>query len=125
MKTFTLRLSDLEAEALELIAFCHGQSKNKVLSSLIGSEYNQLLFWGNTHIDDDSELLYLDLPENLPAVARHEWEHEVFADDADADPKPRRLLLRIYNYAIENTEDKEKVDKLIEERDEYLREIRQ
>lgn len=61
MKTFTLRLTDNEAAALETIAFFKGVSKNKALEKMIACEYE--------YIDDaavyDEEIVFITPPEDI------------------------------------------------------------
>lgn len=41
MKTFTLRLTDDEAEALTRLAYIAGKSKNNYITGLIAAEYSK------------------------------------------------------------------------------------
>jgi len=63
MKTFSLRLTENEAEALEAIAFFKGVSKNKALEKMIACEYAKI----DADAVHNEEILYCLAPEDLAA----------------------------------------------------------
>jgi hypothetical protein len=42
MKTFTLRLSDIEADILDRLSIVYGKSKNSVITSILAKEYSSI-----------------------------------------------------------------------------------
>lgn len=93
MKTFTLRLTDLEAEALDRIAYFDGRSKNKVIESLIACRYNEIE--GGTV--EDGELYFLSLPEELA-----DFFGPLYADNENATRGDIALAIKYYDFGIEN-----------------------
>lgn len=100
MKTFTLRLTDLEAEALDRLAYIAGQSKNKLIECLIAREYGNTL--NDTGVVIGDELLYLvdnacfaETIADQTAAALNDGSPAV----ADSDVIK---VARCYDYAIEH-----------------------
>ena len=90
MKTFTLRLTDEEAEALARIAYLSGVSKNKVLQQLISNEYATI----DATATEAGEILYI---RSMADIADEDL------DLLDEEPTRSNLLkaLKYFNYAIE------------------------
>lgn len=61
MKTFTLRLTEDEAEALERIAYFRGVSKNTALTTMIAEEYD-VIEPGSV---EDFKIWFVSCPEDL------------------------------------------------------------
>lgn len=61
MKTFTLRLTDDEAEALERIAYFRGVSKNTALTTMIAEEYDNI----EPGSVEDFKIWFVSCPEDL------------------------------------------------------------
>ena len=90
MKTFTLRLTENGAEALERLAYLYGKSKNGYLVSLINKQYLQL--------DPDCSLIDNDFiritnTAELPGVIVND---EIIANDNISDTAFDNMLLKAY-----------------------------
>lgn len=68
MKTFTLRLTDEEAEALERIAYFRGVSKNTALITMIAEEYANI----EPGSVEDFKIWFVSCPEDLAGSVGHD-----------------------------------------------------
>lgn len=91
MKTLSLRLTDMEAEALERIAYLAGVSKNKALQQLIANAYENI----DIGATDGGNIVYLSSMGNLAKNQMAVLEE---------DPQRSQLLkvLKYLDYAIEH-----------------------
>ena len=71
MKTFTLRLDDTQAEALERLAAIKGKSKNVLINELIATEYNA---WDYYSLWYDGIVVNITSDEDLYAIVRQRAE---------------------------------------------------
>lgn len=120
MKTFTLRLQDSEAEALERLAFVHGVSKNKILIALISNSY----FAIPTEIISTAEAVD---PEMLTSAESWPRELEKIFDEMERQPGKGEIkrLLKCYDYALERGNiDGETENELREKRKKWLEQLR-
>lgn len=96
-KTITLRMTDLEAIALDRIAYLNGVSKNKMLRQMIAREYEALC--PGSVVRDEIFLVTtpIDFPDDL--------KNTIEASGKDLTDKDNAaLILKAYNYALENSE---------------------
>lgn len=91
MKTFTLRLTDIEAEALERIAYFKGVSKNTALTMMIANEYDNV----EPGSVENSKIWFVSCPEDLAgSIGRDIFENaENRSDIAEA--------IKYFEYGIE------------------------
>ena len=91
MKTLSLRLTDMEAEALERIAYLAGTSKNKALEQLIANAYENI----DIGATDAGEIVYIS---SMGYLAQNEMAM------LQENPQRSQLLkvLKYLNYAIEH-----------------------
>ena len=108
MKTFTLRLTDLEADALERLAYVNGKSKNKMITSMIVNEYGNID--AETLVLED-EIIGLTLDENFWHGAYTTLLNKATEENALTDADIAKAL-RAVEYVIERTEDPETIEKL-------------
>ena len=115
MKTITLRMSDIEADALDRIAYLNGMSKNKMLCALIASEYERFcpdaVASGEIFMGINSRYFPDEVREAIEAKGADPTEKENAA-----------IILKCYNYALENPGEcpQEMIAKLEEEREEFI-----
>lgn len=120
MKTFTLRLQDSEAEALERLAFVHGVSKNKILIALISNSY----FAIPTEIISTVEAVD---PEMLTSAESWPREIERLLEEIGGRPDKGDIkrLIKCYDYALEKGNiDGETENELREKRKKWLEQLR-
>lgn len=113
MKTFTLRLTDNEAAALETIAFFKGVSKNKALEEMIACEYELIdaaAVYGN-------EVIYCTPPEELAAFMGSEKVSTAQTREELMD------AIKYLDYGIEKHSGTEKITKedLMKSKEEALK----
>lgn len=115
MITFTLRLQELEAEALERLSFVYGTSKNRLINALIASEYESFMGGGNT-TPTDTELFCISYTQDFP----DEFTEHFGAMPGDEIGKDNlKKIIKCYDYAIENDEGNNG-DKLEADRGEWV-----
>lgn len=106
MKTFTLRLSDVEAEILERINFLYmGPSKNKTIKELISSFYSCVV----------GDLLYdrSGVVSDAAVLAESRCEEAMLADEPLKEDKLREAG-KFIDYAIKGLEKAEEIKRLEE-----------
>lgn len=92
MKTFTLRLTDTEAEALERIAYFRGVSKNTALTAMIAEEYNNI----EPGSAESSKIWFVSCPEDLAGTVGR----DLFVD---AENRAEMVeAIKYFEYGIEN-----------------------
>ena len=109
MATFTLRLKDEEAKALDRLSYVFHQSKNQLITSLIAREYEAFIS-GEETAPSDSEILYISDDADFPRE---------YAEGKDAN-EFKNTIIRCYNYAISKAKTDEEKDALFDGRCEYL-----
>ena len=88
MKTFTLRLDDTQAEALERLAAIKGKSKNVLINELIAAEYNA---WDNYSLWYDGIVVNITSDEDLYAIVRQRAEDIL---NSEITPKTSKEYIR-------------------------------
>lgn len=116
MITFTLRLQELEADALERLAFVYGVSKNRLLNALIANEYENFVGLRET-TPPDKELIYISVDEDFPGDIT-----EVMDGKKEYSKSDIKRVLKCYDFAIEHTENKEVIESLETDRREWVEE---
>lgn len=120
MKTFTLRLSDGEAEALERLAYVCSKSKNSFLRDRIKTEYLETL----DPIKKGVPFLFngLDISDITPTG---EWPRvyaEVMCKNAPESREAFYNAVKIYNYAVKYAKTEEDAEAHLREKVEKLEE---
>lgn len=100
MKTFTLRLTELEAEALERLAALHKVSMNQYIKDLITEEYCDY----DAHASCvDGELDSIASETSFPLAVYESIEHLAeLGKVADCGPYPFIPTIRACRYVLEN-----------------------
>lgn len=118
MKTFTLRLSDEEAEALNRLAYIMGMSKNQLIASAICRDYNAFVDDG-TVITAREEIDPYLFEGNKNFAFNRVKECVDVLDDYGADSyeggealEALRHAIKCYDYAIENETDPRTLEQL-------------
>ena len=111
IKTFTLRLTDLEAEALERLARVNGVSKNKQLEIFIAREYIKI---DPISFVTLNELQSIAATEDGFLMGLKEGLENMASSD-DAKEQAGRCIRQI-DYMQENTTDEKILNKLDNER---------
>lgn len=118
MATFTLRLRENEAEALNRLSYVYGVSKNTLINVLIAREYNA--FTGNdSETPMDEELLYMSLGKDFPQD--YIEGRGRCSDVSEYDNAKIRRIVKCYDYAIEHAGEKDTAN-LKEARSEWVEE---
>ena len=115
MITFTLRLQELEAEALERLSFVYGTSKNRLINSLIAKEYESFIN-GEETTPTDTELLYISYNQDFPDTLE-DCFGAMPGDEIGKDNLKK--IIKCYDYAIEHDEGNNG-DKLEAQRGEWV-----
>lgn len=105
MKTFTLRLDDTQAEALERLAALKGRSKNVLINELIAAEYNA---WDNYSLWYDGIVVNITSDEDLYAIVRQRARDILdpeLTPNACKEYKREAIVtaLRAFDYSINKT----------------------
>ena len=116
MKTFTLRLTDSEAEALSRLSSCYGMSKNKMLTTLIAKTYTDMMYFEpRPDMSDYTSFIYCF--DDLSAFPYRMMEHY---DEGGSFPISNRecikRVLAAYDYALETENDPAKLEALEKEK---------
>jgi len=115
MITFTLRLQELEAEALERLSFVYGTSKNRLINALIAREYESFIN-GEETTPTDTELFYISYNQDFPGNFEERFGtmpgSEIGKDNL-------KKIIKCYDYAIEHDEGNN-ANKLEAERGEWV-----
>lgn len=115
MKTFTLRLTDLEAEALERLAHVNGESKNRMITSLIANEY------GRTDTDSiilNGEVVSMTLGKDFyRGVIAAFWEKAVGDSVPDAE---LAKTLRAIEYSKDKANDPDEIEAMEQEKERII-----
>lgn len=96
MKTLTLRLTDLEAEALERLAYINGKSKNKYLTTLIAdglAEYEP----GTV----DGEIVFITERPRFAIEVYNRYLDDIRNQEKRVNEKDLLKLVRAVDYSIE------------------------
>lgn len=121
MKTFSLRLTDIEAEALERLARVNGLSKNKQIQALIARAY--------TEVDSTAQIIMGDLQsidaveESLFCTMAESVEEAYSAGDHELARTKAEQAYRQYKYITEEKageEVSENVNKSVDSHAEYI-----
>lgn len=100
MKTFTLRLTDTEAEALERLAAIHKVSKNQLIKNIITAEYTDV---DPMAICVDNEIDCISSAADFPRAVDDSINHLIeLGKVSDAGEAPFILPLRAARYVLEN-----------------------
>lgn len=75
MKTFSLRLTDIEAEALERLARVNGLSKNKQIQALIARAYIE--------VDEGAQIIMNDLQSIVASEKQFFYDMSNAAEEAE------------------------------------------
>jgi len=116
MKTFTLRLTDSEAEALNRLSSCYGMSKNKMLTTLIAKTYTDMMYFElRPDTSDYTSFIYCfdDLSSFPPRMMEHYDEGGPFPI---SDRECIKRVLAAYDYALETENDPAKLEALEKEK---------
>ena len=109
MKTFTLRLSDEEAEALNRLSYISGLSKNKAIVAMIAGTYYDMISGEDFEKALQGEItpfFFNDL-NNFP--------YDTYEAIGEIDERKATLILKCYDYSISHISDKYEKEKLEEE----------
>lgn len=112
MKTFTLRLNEKEAEALDRIAAIKGTSRNALLRSMIVQEYTNIDY-RSTWIDD--ELLAITPINDFPASVEQNFNERNQVDE--------KAVIKAYDYAMEKEQDHPNLQTLEADRDRFINKV--
>jgi len=103
MKTFTLRLTDLEADALERLAALRKVSMNQYVKELITGEYCD---FDEDAFCVDGGLDAISTDGNFPFAVDRQIEHLIrLGKVSDAGEEPFIPALRACRYVLENRSD--------------------
>lgn len=116
MKTFTLRLTELEADALERLAYVNGKSKNKMITSMIANAYGDT-DTGSLVLGD--EIINMSLDNDFWRGAKEALFDKMNDERYLADEDVIKVL-RAVEYAMEKTEDPKVIDRLEGEKAEII-----
>lgn len=120
MKTLTLRLSEVEALALERIAYAYRLSKNKMIKKLIADAMTE---FDNTVDIFDDEIEYIS---SLSCFADHIYNLYVHNEwtSSQEDKEELSKLIRLLKYTLEEKEDGDELkDEQAAEIDKWLGEL--
>ncbi len=121
MKTFTLRLSDGEAEALERLAYVRSKSKNSFLRDRVKAEYLETF----EPIKKTSVLFLFNGLDISAITPTEEWPRvyaEVICKNAPECREEFYNAVKIYNYAVKYAKTEEDAEAHLKEKDEKLEE---
>ena len=121
MITFTLRLQENEADALDRLAFVYGVSKNRLVNALIANEYDNFIN-GEPVTLMDEELITMSMSKDFPD--EYIEGRGKSANYTDYYIEEIRKIIKCYDYAIENTDKAEEVDALEAARHEWAEELK-
>ena len=124
MKTFTLRLTDNEAEALSRMSACYGMSKNKLLTMLIADEYENLMFF-EPQPDPTKNTAFLYMFESMADFPRIMMEHfyDLTSNGKEFSISGGQCVTRIlsaYDYVLETETDPNKLAEVEKEKEQYI-----
>lgn len=116
MKTFTLRLTDNEAEALSRLSSCYGMSKNKMLATLIVKAYTDMMYF-EPRPDMSDHTIFIYSFEDTGAFPNRMMENY---DNGGPFPISERecikRVLAAYDYALETENDPAELEALEKEK---------
>ncbi len=122
MKTFSLRLTDIEAEALERLARVNGLSKNKQIQALIARAYTEVdscahIIMGDLQsIDAGEKSLFCTMAESV-VEAESAGDHELARTRAER-------AYRQYKYVTEEKAgEEENMNEICDSNYDYILEI--
>jgi len=112
MKTFSLRLTDNEAEALNRISSCYGMSKNKMLTTLIAKSYTDMMYFEpKPDMSDYTSFTYCF--EDLRAFPDQMIEHyDEGGPFTISNKECIKRILAAYDYALETENDPAELEKI-------------
>ena len=122
MKNFTLRLTDNEAEALEIMAYCYGVSKNKFIQLLVSEAFENFMYFENP--PEESITINFDFPALASLPDRLEENIAANIAATEVDPKAIKQILKVIDYALEKY-DREKWEEITPTEAHHLEKMRE
>ena len=123
IKTFTLRLTDVQAEALDRLAFVYGASKNQIINALIAREYQCFLYGrlneGTTPVNEE----IIDISQESDFPTEYICDHGTSEDDGETvtyNATEIKQIIKCYDYAIEHSDDEKEINRLEDARREWV-----
>lgn len=116
MKTFTLRLNETEAEALDRMAAVEGISKNELLRAMIVRKYtgiDSICAW-----IEDELLMITDLSDFTAAIEQTFNEREI-----NGTHIKEKEVIRAYDYAMDNEQDETILESIKANKERFIKEV--
>lgn len=120
MKTFTLRLTDPEAEALERLAQINGKTKKRTLTGLVAKAYKDT---DDTAFILEDEIIALSPVEKFGLYAGKTFNRKIdIGDNVFISEADIIKVLRALDYSINNATDPATIETLTSAKDAFIRE---